>query len=99
MEHKEHKSCMNCGSIKCIASFLCAACLWAHVGTTELNFGEIAGQGKAANDFSTHGVDFIFNTSTGVTATVSTGDLMIDFAHIYQIAPPKIDFIQKPDKS
>src|SRR3989338_1618560 len=97
-----HKFCMNCGSIKGIASFLCAACLWVHIGTTELNFWKIAKQDKAVNDFSHNSIDLIFstNTATSLTLSASTGDLMTDFIGIHQIyhpaPPPKIDFIQKP---
>jgi hypothetical protein len=80
---------MSCGSIKSIASLLCAACLWAQVGTTELDFGKIAKQDKAVNDFSHNGIDLVFSTtSTGLTLSASPGDLMIDFAHIYQIEHP-----------
>jgi len=100
----EHKFCLICGGIKTIASFLCATCLWAQVGTTELDFGKIAKQDKAVNDFSHDGIDLVFSTtSTGLTLSASPGDLMTDFIGIHQIyqpaPPPKIDFIQKPDRS
>ena len=95
-----NKCCVNCGKkikteitmpnmlkgqVKGIASFLCAVCLWAQVGSAELDFGKVAAEDRAANDFSQQSVGFIFSTTASTMAlSASPGDLMIDFAHIYQ---------------
>lgn len=106
-----HKHCINCEKdhivennkhddfrkrAKSLASFLCATCLCTHVVAAELDFGKVAMQDHAANDFSGQSIDHIFSsTNSTLTLSASPGDLMIDFARIHSVShlSPPVDII------
>jgi len=62
----------------------------------ELDFGKVAMQDHAANDFSGQSIDHIFSsTNSTLTLSASPGDLMIDFARIHSVShlSPPVDII------
>ena len=106
-----HKCCIHCEgnhiaennkqddlrkAAKSLASFLCATCLCTQVGAAEFDFGKVATQDHAANDFSRQSIDHIFSsTNSTLTLSASPGDLMIDFARIHSVShlSPPADII------
>ena len=77
--------------------FFCAFCLMAAVGKADLDT-QIGNSSPHPGEISSHAVDYIFSNTSAtigiVGLTPSFGDIIIDFANIYNLPQENLPYIQ-----